>query len=248
MSEACLQVTDLDAGYGQMEVVSKVSFALHPGELVALLGRNGAGKSTTLAAVSGVRTGWCQGKIQIDGRTINRLSPAKVAAAGLVLVPEGRRIFREMSVWENLQIGAYLRRRRPKSDMAEDLEKVVDLFPALAQFRRKIAGTLSGGEQQMVAVGQAMMCRPRYLLLDEPTSGLSPSLSEQLYRAMCALADSGLGVLVVEQSVERALNYSGRTYVMETGRVVLEGESAALGEGDVVGRIVMGVSGSATLG
>jgi branched-chain amino acid transport system ATP-binding protein len=242
MSLPVLEVSGLCAGYGQMEVVSEVSLVLTAGELVSMLGRNGAGKSTTLHAIAGVRTGWHKGDVTVEGRTLNRLSPAKVAASGVALVPEGRRIFREMTVRENLQVGAYLRRRRPKEETNEDLERAFALFPALSQFAHKTTGTLSGGEQQMVAIGQAMMSRPRFLLLDEPTSGLSPSLSDQLYRALTTLAATGIGVLVVEQSVERALRHSERTYVMENGRVVLEGLSAQLGEGDVVNRIVMGVS------
>jgi len=225
-----------------MEVVSGISLQLRPGEVVALLGRNGAGKSTTLAAVAGMRSGWCRGTVEVDSRSISGHSAAQVAGSGLMLVPEGRRIFREMSVSDNLQIGAYLRRRRPKSDIAEDLEKVAELFPVLSRYAKKTAGSLSGGEQQMLAIGQALMSRPRYLLLDEPTSGLSPGLSEQLYRAITELAGTGIGILVVEQSVDRALRHTDRTYVMETGQIVLEGQSPTLSQTDIVNNIVMGIT------
>ena len=242
MSDESLVVVGLRAGYGKMQVVGDVDLELRPGEVVVLLGRNGAGKSTTLGAIGGDRTGWSRGVVQLNGSSINGLSASKIARAGVALVPEGRRIFREMSVFENLQIGAYLRRGHPKSEFADDVERVSELFPALALYARKVAGALSGGEQQMVAIGQALMARPRYLLLDEPTAGLSPALAEQLYDAIVVLAKSGLGVLVVEQSVDRALRHSHRTYVMETGEIVLDGKSSVFAESDIVDRIVTGVT------
>jgi branched-chain amino acid transport system ATP-binding protein len=147
-----------------------------------------------------------------------------------------------MTVYENLHIGAYLRRRGSKSDLADDIGRVTRLFPALERYAEKTAGSLSGGEQQMLAIGQALMSRPRYLLLDEPTSGLSPGLSEQLYEAIALLATDDLGILVVEQSVDRALRHTNRTYVMETGKIALEGESTSLAETDVVNRIVLGTA------
>jgi branched-chain amino acid transport system ATP-binding protein len=242
VSDDRLDIGDLHAGYGQMEVVTGIALQLRPGEVVAMLGRNGAGKSTTLAAVAGMRSGWCKGRVEIDNRSVSGHSAAQVAGAGMMLVPEGRRIFREMTVSDNLHIGAYLRRRRPKSDLTEDLEKVTQLFPVLAQFAKKTAGSLSGGEQQMLAIGQALMSRPRYLLLDEPTSGLAPGLCEQLYRSITNLAATGIGVLVVEQSVDRALRHTDRTYVMETGQIVLQGQSHTLAQTDIVNNIVMGIT------
>lgn len=236
-----LEVRDLHAGYGQMEVVGGVDFDLNPGEVVALVGRNGAGKSTTLSAVAGMRLGWFTGTVTVNGETVPIQSTAKVARSGLALVPEGRRIFRELTVHENLHIGAYMRRRKPRNEMHEDFDRVKELFPALDTYWRKVSGSLSGGEQQMVALGQALMSRPSFLLLDEPTSGLSPGLSEALYKAIAAMADSGIGVLVVEQSVDRALRHTHRMYVMESGRMALDGSCEQLGQGDVVNRIVMGV-------
>jgi branched-chain amino acid transport system ATP-binding protein len=241
----CLEVRDLHAGYGQMEVVGGVDFVLRPREVVAMVGRNGAGKSTTMAAVAGWRTGWFRGQINVDGHPVNQQAAAKVAKAGLAMVPEGRRIFRELTVNENLHIGAYLRRRKAKADMVEDMERARVLFPALRTYAKKVSGSLSGGEQQMIAIAQALMARPRYLLLDEPTSGLAPGLCEQLYAAISALAESGIGVLVVEQSVDRALRHTHRTYVMESGRIALDGPSETLAEGDEVTKIVMGVAGRA---
>jgi branched-chain amino acid transport system ATP-binding protein len=243
MSDRCLAVQGLRAGYGQMEVVSGVDLQLVPGEVVCLLGRNGAGKSTTLAAMAGVRTGWWKGDVLIDGKDVTGLTTAKVAAAGIALVPEGRRVFREMTVDENLNVGAYMRRREPPSEVNADKAKVIELFPALERFAAKRAGSLSGGEQQMVAVGQALMARPRYLLLDEPTSGLAPSICEELYKAIGKLAAEGeLGVLVVEQSVERALRHTHRVYVMEGGRIVIDDTTAALGSGEAVNQVVMGTT------
>jgi len=238
----CLSIRDLHAGYGQMEVVGGVGFDVNRGEVVAMVGRNGAGKSTTLCAIAGLRLGWFRGTVHLDGDKIAQQAPAKVARSGLALVPEGRRIFRELTVHENLHMGAYLRRRKPRAEMHEDFDKVRELFPALSTYWKKVSGSLSGGEQQMVAIGQALMSRPRYLLLDEPTSGLAPGLCENLYKAIATMAESGIGVLVVEQSVDRALRHTHRTYVMESGRIALDGRSDSLAEGDVVNRIVMGVA------
>jgi branched-chain amino acid transport system ATP-binding protein len=247
MSQPSLNVRELRAGYGQMEVVSGISLSVRPGELVALLGRNGAGKSTLLAAMAGMRTCWSQGIVLVDEEPMRRRTPVKVAKAGLALVPEGRRIFREMTVHENLLMGAYLHRRRPRADLATEIAKVTRLFPALETFSGKSAGAMSGGEQQMVAIGQALMSRPHYLLLDEPTSGLAPKLAEELYESMQAIAATGPGILVVEQSIDRALHYSDRIYVMDNGQIVLEGKSADLLGADAIDRIVLGSPSEASL-
>lgn len=228
MSDVVLRVSDLHAGYGRMEVVSGVSWEVAEGEVVALVGRNGAGKTTTLRATVGLREGVFSGSIHLAGTDVTRLRPARMVAAGLVLVPEGRRLFAAMTVEENLRLGAYARRKGTKHSIKKGFERVFGLFPMLEQFSPKLCGSLSGGEQQMVAIGRAMMAGPRFLLLDEPTAGLAPAISDELYRAVGELVAGGMGVLVVEQSVDRALHYTDRTYVMEQGRIEREADSAKL--------------------
>lgn len=223
-----LEVTDLRAGYGRMEVVFGVSWLLTSGEVVALVGRNGSGKTTTLRATVGLRDGPFSGTVRLDGADVTRLSPSRMVEAGVVLVPEGRRVFRSMTVAENLRLGAFTRRKDPPRRLDVAYEEVFALFPALRGFLRKPCGSLSGGEQQMVAIGRAMMSVPRFLLLDEPTAGLAPAVCDELYEAIRTLASSGKGVLVVEQSVERALEGTDRTYVMDHGRIHREAPSASL--------------------
>ncbi len=239
-SRARLSVRDLRAGYGQMEVVSSVSWTVEPGEVVALVGRNGAGKTTTLRAAVGLRDGRFAGTVHLGARDITALSPSRIVESGVVLVPEGRRLFRSMSVRDNLRLGSFVHRRDRSDRSAADLEHVFELFGALRSFLDKPCGQLSGGEQQMVAIGRAMMARPAVLLLDEPTSGLSPAASESLYVALRALAGQGVGILVVEQSVERALRSSDRIILMENGRILQEGRSDAV-SGDELARAIVGV-------
>lgn len=223
-----LEVSDLHAGYGRMEVVFGVSWNLTSGEVVALVGRNGSGKTTTLRAVVGLRDGPFSGVVRVDKADLTRLGPSRMVESGVVLVPEGRRVFRSMTVGENLRLGAFTRRKGPPGRLDDAYEEVLTLFPALRGFLRKTCGSLSGGEQQMVAVGRAMMAAPRFLLLDEPTAGLAPAVCDELYGAIRALASSGKGILVVEQSVERALQGSDRTYVMDHGQIEREAPSASL--------------------
>jgi branched-chain amino acid transport system ATP-binding protein len=234
-----LVVSALRAGYGRVSVVTHVSFQVDPGEIVALIGRNGAGKTTSLAAISGLRYGPGGGTVRVRGRDISGFGPHSIVNAGVKLVPEGRRIFRSMTVAENLRLGAYLRRRGRGGDVANDLKRVEQLFPALAAYSGKLAGELSGGQQQMVAIGQALMSRPYYLLLDEPSSGLAPALVDEMYDTFDELAAQGMGLLVVDQSVERAIERSGRYYLMESGVTVANGRSepAAL---DEINAVIMG--------
>jgi branched-chain amino acid transport system ATP-binding protein len=222
-----LTVSGLRAGYGRVAVVLDVSLELNTGEVVALVGRNGAGKTTSLAAICGLRYGPSGGVVRIGDKDISKLNSHDMAQCGLKLVPEGRRIFRSMTVAENLRLGAYHHRRGGRVDVSSDLERVHELFPDLAEFAAKRAGELSGGQQQMVAIGQALMSRPRYLLLDEPSSGLAPALVDEMYDRFDELARSGIGLLVVDQSVERALERSRRYYLMESGTIVAEGPSEA---------------------
>jgi branched-chain amino acid transport system ATP-binding protein len=223
-----LEATELRAGYGRMEVVFGVTWQLASGEVVALVGRNGSGKTTTLRATVGLRDGPFSGRVHLAGVDVTRLGPSRMVDAGVVLVPEGRRVFRSMTVAENLRLGAFARRKAPAARLEDAYEQVFALFPALRGFLRKPCGSLSGGEQQMVAVGRAMMSAPRFLLLDEPTAGLAPAICDELYEAVRALANAGMGVLVVEQSVERALQGSDRTYVMDHGRIEREAPSTSL--------------------
>jgi branched-chain amino acid transport system ATP-binding protein len=221
-----LIVSGLQAGYGRLPVVTDVSFQINPGETVALVGRNGAGKTTSLAAVAGLRYGPGRGRITIGSENITAATPDRIVSRGLKLVPEGRRIFRSMTVAENLRLGAFPHRQARRQGIADDLARVWELFPALSTCAQKLAGELSGGQQQMVAIGQALMCQPRFLLLDEPSSGLAPTLVDEMYDRLDELGAQGLGLLVVDQSVERVLERSHRYYLMESGAIVQEGTSA----------------------
>jgi branched-chain amino acid transport system ATP-binding protein len=215
----------LRAGYGRVPVVTDASFEVCPGETVALVGRNGAGKTTSLAAVAGLRYGPVSGNVTIGSTELTGSSPHQIVCAGVKLVPEGRRIFTSMTVTENLRLGAFARRRAGREEIAEELDRVCQLFPALRTYGRKLTGELSGGQQQMVAIGQALMSRPRIMLLDEPSSGLAPTLVDEMYDRFDALTSQGLGLLVVDQSVERALERTHRYYLMESGTIVMQGKS-----------------------
>lgn len=235
---AILEVASLSAGYGRIRVVSDVSFTVTQGEVVAIVGRNGAGKTTSLAAVSGLRYGPCGGSVTIAGVDVTGSAPVRVVRSGLSLVREGRRIFRDMTVLENVRLGAYTRRKT--KNLGTDLDYVYELFPTLKKYSAKLAGELSGGQQQMVAIGQALMNRPKFLLLDEPASGLAPAVVEEMYDRLRLLADDGMGVAIVDQSVERILRWSDRFYVFESGRTALSGasESAAV---ENINEIILGV-------
>lgn len=223
-SDEGLVVTDLTAGYGAMRVVHGVSFSVAPGELVAIVGRNGAGKTTSMLALAGMRFGSAGGEVWLNGDDLSRRSAAEIVRTGLSLVPEGHRIFRALTVRENLMVGASpLPRDERASAIPELLQSVFDLFPILHAYRDRDAGYLSGGEQQMVAIAQALMGRPRVLILDEPTSGLAPVVIEQIYDSLVTLRSRGLALLVVEQSVERALAKCDRYYVLERGVVAHAG-------------------------
>jgi branched-chain amino acid transport system ATP-binding protein len=220
-----LIITGLTAGYGRVKVVTDFTVTVGPGEVVALVGRNGAGKSTALAAAVGLRFGQAGGRVTVDGTDVSREAPNAIVVAGVSLVPEGRRIFRDMTVVENLRLGAFTRRRTGRRQIAGDIEQVYELFPVLSRYSGKTAGALSGGQQQMVAIGQALMSRPTYLLLDEPASGVAPILVDEIYDTIDRLVSEGLGVVLVDQSVERALERSSRYAVMDNGVMVLSGDS-----------------------
>jgi branched-chain amino acid transport system ATP-binding protein len=220
-----LRVEGVEAGYGDVTAVRAVSLEVRAGEIVALIGANGAGKTTTLRAIAGLLP-LRQGRVELDGRRIDGLGSAAVVAAGVAHVPEGRQLFPTMTVQENLELGARTaegRARRP-----ETLARVFALFPRLSERLRQLAGTLSGGEQQMVAIGRALMARPRLLMLDEPSLGLAPVVVGSIFANLTAINRDGLTILLVEQNVLRALRLSHRAYVLDNGTVTLAGPSPTL--------------------
>ena len=232
---ALLELEGVHARYGPVEALHGVSLSVGEGEVVAVLGGNGAGKTTTLRAISGLVT--TSGEVRFAGERITRAAPERVARAGIAHVPEGRGIFRELSVHENLRLGGYLKR----SGFAEDYERVCSHFPWLHRRRAQQAGTLSGGEQQMLAIARALMSRPRLLLLDEPSLGLAPIVVREIFRILGDLNEKeGLAVLVVEQNAKLALRSSSRAYVLEVGRVALEGPSPELAENEAVRKSYLG--------
>jgi branched-chain amino acid transport system ATP-binding protein len=219
-----LELEDVTVSYGQRRALAGLTLRVGPGEIVTLLGANGAGKSTTLRAVSGlVRPS--RGRIRFEGRDISRLAADAIVAAGVSHVPEGREIFPEFTAHENLLVGGHTVER---SRIGERLESVFRLFPVLRDRQKQTAGTLSGGEQQMLAIGRALMIRPRLLLLDEPSLGLAPMLAREIFRVIRRINADGVAVLLVEQNARRALAIASRGYVLETGRLVTSGTSAAL--------------------
>jgi branched-chain amino acid transport system ATP-binding protein len=223
-AEPLLAMHGVFAGYGGILALRGVSVEVFPGEIVTLIGSNGAGKSTTLRTISGlVRPR--EGSITFEGKRVDHLPPHRIVGMGVSQVPEGRGIFARLSVRENLELGAYL---RPKADLKEDYERVYELFPLLYERRAQLAGTLSGGEQQMVAMGRALMSRPRLLLMDEPSMGLAPILVERSFEIIKQVHESGVAMLVVEQNANVSLSIADRGYVLSTGRVVLEGKAADL--------------------
>jgi branched-chain amino acid transport system ATP-binding protein len=224
MVEAMLRVRGLVAGYDDADVLRGVDLEVARGEIVAVLGPNGAGKSTLNKTLSGLLRAR-GGEIVFDGERIDRLSPAEIVALGVIHVPEGRKIFPDMNVRENLELGAY---RRGKPERAESLERVFSTFPRLRERERQAAGTLSGGEQQMLAIGRGLMSRPRLLILDEPSLGLSPLLVEEMFALVLRLHADGLAILLVEQNVMQSLAIAARAYVLESGRFALSGKGADL--------------------
>jgi branched-chain amino acid transport system ATP-binding protein len=222
---AMLQVHDLRVAYGGIQAVKGVDFEVHEGELVSLIGSNGAGKTTTMKAITGLLMP-SAGRIEYLGHDIRGLGPWDLVKQGLVMVPEGRGVFTRMSIVENLQMGAYL--RSDKAGIQADMDRVFALFPRLQERRAQLAGTLSGGEQQMLAMGRALLSRPKLLLLDEPSMGLSPIMVDKIFEVIAEVAVLGVTVLLVEQNASRALKMAQRAYVMESGEISMQGEAKAL--------------------
>ncbi len=223
MSKVILSVKDLNVSYGSIRAVKNISFEVNEGEIVTLIGANGAGKSTTLNAVARLLP--ASGEIRFEDASLMHVPGHAVLEKGLALVPEGRRIFLRMTVEENLEMGAYI---APRQEVKEQMEDVFRRFPRLKERRDQIAGTLSGGEQQMLAMGRALMSKPKLLMMDEPSMGLAPILVEQIFGIIRELNEGGTTILLVEQNAQAALSAAHRAYVMETGRIVMEGRAEEL--------------------
>ena len=223
-TQTMLKVTGLKVAYGGIQAVKGVSFEVNQGELVCLIGANGAGKTTTLKAVTGTQT-VADGQIEFMGRSIRGQGPWDLVKQGLVMVPEGRGTFTRMTITENLQMGAFV---RDDAEIEADIDKVFAIFPRLKERRAQLAGTMSGGEQQMLAMGRALMARPKVLLLDEPSMGLSPIMVDKIFEVVADIHSRGTTVLLVEQNASRALGLANRGYVMESGLVTMTGDAKAL--------------------
>ena len=234
--EQILKVDNINVYYGAIHAIKGVSFHVNEGEVVTLIGANGAGKSTTLQTISGLLRSKT-GSVEFCGENISRLPPHRIVERGLAQVPEGRRIFLQMTVQENLEMGAFT---QSGSSVDADLENVYGQFPRLKERRRQVAGTLSGGEQQMLAIGRALMSHPRLLLLDEPSMGLAPILVEQIFEIIRSLHQGGTTILLVEQNAQMALSVADRAYVMETGCITLSGTGKELAESDAVRKAYLG--------
>lgn len=234
--EQILKVENINVYYGAIHAIKGISFHVNQGEVVTLIGANGAGKSTTLQTISGLLRS-STGFIEFCGENIGNVPSHKIVERGLAQVPEGRRIFLQMSVEENLEMGAYT---QSAAGIDTDLEKVYAQFPRLKERRRQIAGTLSGGEQQMLAIGRALMSHPKLLMLDEPSMGLAPILVEQIFDIIRQLHEEGTTILLVEQNAQMALSVADRAYVMETGKITLSGTGAELAASDEVRKAYLG--------
>jgi len=235
--DALLDVRGLRAGYGAVEVLRGVDLQVRHGEIVALLGSNGAGKSTLNNVLSGIYPAWA-GSVRFDGHDLSGAHYRRVVQAGLIQVPEGRKIFPNLSVLENLELGSFTRARERR---AQNLERVLDTFPRLRERLQQFAGTMSGGEQQMLAIGRGLMAEPRLLILDEPSLGLSPLLVEEMFALVGRLHAQGLSVLLVEQNVAQSLDIAQRAYVLENGELRFSGSSAELLASDTLRRAYLGV-------
>ena len=235
---AALEVRDIASGYGEVQILWGVSLKLEPGKLTALVGSNGSGKTTMLRTVMGQLRAW-QGQVTFQGQDITRLPSYQRASEGLVLVPEGRQLFTEMTVQENLEMGAFA--SRPQPNMRRNMERVFALFPRLAERRTQRAGTLSGGEQQMVAVGRGLMAEPRILMIDELSLGLSPRLTLDLFESLRRLKNEGQTILLVEQNVAMAMAVGDYAYVMAEGRVKMEGQARDLLHNEEIRAAYLGV-------
>ncbi|MGE5697963.1 MAG: ABC transporter ATP-binding protein [Candidatus Sericytochromatia bacterium] len=236
-----LELRDVVVHYGRIEALHGISLVVREGELVTLLGSNGAGKTTTMRAISGLRP-LTRGSVWFEGRDVSRLKPHKRVADGLIQAPEGRGIFPGMTVTENIEMGCYGRPFASRAEHRDKLDWVFETFPRLAERRSQVGGTLSGGEQQMLAIGRALMARPRVLLLDEPSMGLAPMVIQQIFRIIAEINSQGTTVLLVEQNAQQALSRSDRAYILETGTVTREGPARELLDDESVRAAYLGVA------
>ena len=232
-----LKVTDLQVYYGVIQALKGISFEVNEGEVIALIGANGAGKTTILHTVTGL-INQKAGKIEFEGKDISHTPAYKIVAEGMAHVPEGRRVFAELSVYDNLMMGAYT--RKDKKEIAETLAMVYKRFPRLEERKKQMAGTLSGGEQQMLAMGRALMSKPKIILMDEPSMGLSPIFVNEIFDIIRAVSESGTTVLLVEQNAKKALSISDRAYVLETGTITMSGKAKDLLEDEAVKKAYLG--------
>jgi branched-chain amino acid transport system ATP-binding protein len=233
-----LQVEDLQVGYGDIQVLWGISFSVEDGQIVSLIGSNGAGKTTTLKTIAGLLRP-SSGRVMFDGEILSKFPTEKIVESGVVYVPEGRGIFPDMSVHENLLMGSYAKRAR--SHHREALQKVYSLFPVLRARQKQLGGTLSGGEAQMLAIGRGIMATPKLLMLDEPSAGIAPKVADSIFDAIVRLRNQGLTILIVEQDAGRALKLSDISYVLENGRIMLEGKGKRLLDNDYIKKAYLGL-------
>ena len=234
---AMLEVKNLEVYYGVIQAIKGISFEVNEGEVIALIGANGAGKTTTLQTITGMLQPKA-GEIIFEGKDISKIPGHKIVSMGMAHVPEGRRVFAELSVYENLKLGAYT--RKDKKEIEETLARVYKSFPRLEERKNQLAGTLSGGEQQMLAMGRALMSKPKIILMDEPSMGLSPILVEEIFHIIREISASGTTVLLVEQNAKKALAIADRAYVLETGNIVLSGDAKEMMTNDSIKKAYLG--------
>ena len=234
---AMLEVKDLEVYYGVIQAIKGVSFHVDKGEVIALIGANGAGKTTILHTITGLLTPK-KGSVMFGGKDITKVPAHKIVSMGMAHVPEGRRVFAELSVYENLRMGAYT--RKDKGEIEASQQQIYERFPRLKERKNQMAGTLSGGEQQMLAMGRALMSKPQIILMDEPSMGLSPILVNEIFDIIQSVSESGTTVLLVEQNAKKALSIADRAYVLETGNIVMEGKAQDLLEDDSIKKAYLG--------
>lgn len=234
---AMLEVKDLEVYYGMIQAIKGVSFEVNQGEVIALIGANGAGKTTILHTITGLLAPK-KGSVLFEGKDITKIPAHKIVSLGMAHVPEGRRVFADLSVYENLKMGAYT--RKDKEEIEKSLDRVYERFPRLKERKNQLAGTLSGGEQQMLAMGRALMSQPKIILMDEPSMGLSPILVNEIFDIIQEVSKSGTTVLLVEQNAKKALSIADRAYVLETGKIVLDGKAETLLNDDSIKKVYLG--------
>ncbi len=234
---AMLEIKDIEVYYGMIQAIKGISFEVNEGEVIALIGANGAGKTTTLHTITGLLQPKV-GSIIFEGKDITKIPAHKIVSLGMAHVPEGRRVFAELTVYENLKMGAYT--RKDKEEIAQTLEMVYKRFPRLEERKNQLAGTLSGGEQQMLAMGRALMSHPKIIVMDEPSMGLSPIFVNEIFNIIQEVSKSGTTVLLVEQNAKKALSIADRAYVLETGKIVLEGDAEVLMNDDSIKKAYLG--------